>query len=402
MPLKRVRREVWSLLPGKKKVLPRAGPVPSQSLPSGIGSKSCLTVLKAASQSLLLSPRLQVKFVPELKSIVDMPPTGKKRVQETFVLSRDARPNRPPEARAPQPQRLLSSKGTKKVQESPAAFEARTGLKVSSLTNLNTTASAQSDKKKTRQIKCALRKDQAKSASEPTLSVNNENIKDSNRKIEDSENEDDFDKQFHNDYNFVVAKCVVRRKIGFNIDKNSHASVFRKKMLRVLEQADIMKLRSALAGDTVVVPKHFKLPEEDLKPTSLESNDIDIVPRKADPLTLLDSNGNSPNLSIEQDEVRSTEDRPDNMPVISCMESPDKIRDQEVEQKKKTTSAAKRKKQLLERKFFSSKPIPPPIIPRDHSKSFQGKIPKEKAGIPRNGNRWKWATTVDNNGQFSR
>ena len=400
MPLKRVRREVWSLLPGKKKVLPRGSPVPNQSVPSASGSKSCLTVLKAASQSLLLSPRLHVKFVPELKSIVDMPPTGKKRVQETFVLSRDAKPQ-PPEA----PQRLLSSKGTKKVQESPAAFEARTGLKVSSLTNLNTTASAHSDKKKTKQIKCTLRRDQPKSASEPKLPVNNKgNIKDSNRESEDSENEDDFDKKFHNDYNFVVAKCVVRRKIGFNIDKNSHVSGFRKKMMRVLEQADIMKLRSALAGDTVVVPKHFKLPEEDLKPTRLESNDIDIVPRNVDPLTLLDSNGNSPNLSVDQDEVRPPEDRPDNMPVISCMESPDKIRDKEVEveQKKKTTSAAKRQNQLLERKFFSSKPIPPPIIPRDHSKSFQGKIPKEKAFIPRKGNLWKWATTVDNNGQFSR
>ena len=399
MPLKRVRREVCSLIPGKKKVLPRGSPVPSQSVPSG--SKSCLTVLKAASQSLLLSPRLQVKFVPELKSIVDMPPTGKKRVQETFVLSRDAKPQ-PPEA----PQRLLSSKGTKKVQESPAAFEARTGLKVSSLTNLNTTASAHSDKKKTKQIKCTLRRDQPKSASEPKLPVNNNgNIKDSNRESEDSENEDDFDKKFHNDYNFVVAKCVVRRKIGFNIDKNSHVSGFRKKMVRVLEQADIMKLRSALAGDTVVVPKHFKLPEEDLKPTRLESNDIDSVPRNVDPSTLLDSNGNSPNLSVDQDEVRLPEDRPDNMPVISCMESLDKIRDKEGEQKKKTTSAAKRNNQLLERKFFSSKPIPPPMIPRDHSKSFQGKIPKQKACKPkweRNGKLWTWALTVDKNGQFSR
>ena len=202
-----------------------------------------------------------------------------------------------------------------------------------------------------------------------------------------------------------MAKCVVRRKIGFNIDKNSNVSGFRKKMARVLEQADIMKLRSALAGDTVVVPKHFKLPEEDLKPTRLESNDIDIVPHSVDPLTFLDSNGNSPNLSVDQDEVRPPEDRPDNMPVISCMESPDKIIDKEVEQKKKTTSAAKRQNQLLERKFFSSKPIPPPVIPRDHSKSFQGKIPKQKACKPkweRNGKLWQWALTVDNNGQFSR
>ena len=410
MPLKRVRKEVWSLLPGKKKVPTSGGPVPRQIVssktPKPSENRSCLTVLKASSQSLALSPKLQVKFVPELKSIVDMPPPGKKKLQETFIVSKHGR-SKPPTAVS---QRNSIAKVTKKDKESPAVFEARTGLKASSLTILNTTASEDCIRKTSQSIpmKCMLKMEKAKSVeSDAKQHLNKENLKGNIRNSisEDSENEneDDFDKKFRNDYHFVVAKSVVRRRIGFNIDKTSNLSGFRKKMMRVLEQADIMKLRSALDGDSVSVPKHFKLPEEDLKPPSVNGNVLDPCrTEQVSPLDL-DSNGNSPNISLDENDVKPLEERPDNMPLISgMMESPDKVLDKEVCQKIKPTTSVKRKKlkQMLEEKFYSSRT--PPLPKKKFKKMF--KIPKQKVCIPkwiRNGKLWQWALTVDDNGQFS-
>ena len=407
MPLKRFRREVWSLLPAKKKVPPGGvpAPAPQQSVSSETGqpaeSRPCLSVLKAASQSLLLSPRLQVKFVSELKTIVDMPPPGKKKVQETFIFSNDEG-SKPPTSVS---NRSLSSKVTTNAKESPAAFEARTGLKASSLTNLNTTTSEHYDKKTSKkpiQEKCSLKKDRdvVPVISETKIPLQDEHLRDHNRISEDSDNEEDFDKQYRNDHHFVVAKFVVRRKIGFNIDKNSNVSGFRKKMLRVLEQADIMKLRSVLAGDSVYVPKHFKLPEEDVKPPRLESNVLDSG-RVDQQVTLLDSNGNSPDMSLDEIDVKPPEDRQDNMPVLSSMmESPDKVQVKEGDQKMKPSSVT-RKRQLLESKFYSSRPPPLPMFP---VQKISFKIPRQKVCTPkwiRNGKLWQWALTVDDNGQFS-
>ena len=400
MPLKRFRREVWSLLPAKKKVPPGSvsTPAPRTSVSSETGqpteSRPCLSVLKAAPQSLLLSPRLQVKFVPELKTIVDMPPPGKKTVQETFIFSKDER-LKPTTSVS---NRSLSSKVTTNAKESPAAFEARTGLKASSLTRLNTTTSEHygSDmktSKKPNQVPVVT------VVSETKIPLQDEHLRDHNRNSEDSDNEDDFGKQYRNDHHFVVAKFVVRRKIGFNIDKNSNVSGFRKKMLKVLEQADIMKLRSTLAGDSVYVPKHFKLPEEDVKPPRSESNVLDSC-RVDQEVTLLDSNGNSPDMSLDETDVKPPEDRPDNMPVISSMmESPDKVQ-VKGDQKMKPTSYMRRK-QLLESKFYSSRPPPLPMFP---VQKISFKIPKQKVSTPkwiRNGKLWQWALTVDDNGQFS-
>ena len=327
-----------------------------------------------------------------------MPPPGRKKLQETFIVSKDGR-SKPQTAPTAVSQKKFTAKVTKKDKESPAAFEARTGLKASSLTNLNTTAILQS-----------LKEDPVKTVdSEGKLSLNTENAKDHYKKriSEDSENEnkdeDDFDKKFLNDYHFVVAKCVVRRKIGFNIDKNSNVSGFRKKMMRVLEQADIMKLRSALDGDSVSVPKHFKLPEEDAKaPVKSQSDFLD--PCQTEQVSLLDSNGNSPDISLDEDDVKPPEEQPDNMPVIACMmDSPEKVQEKEVGLNLEPTTSVKRKKQqLLEDKFYSLR----------WSKGNKGKtvqkisfkIPKQKVCIPkwtRNGKLWQWALTVDENGQFS-
>ena len=242
--------------------------------------------------------------------------------------------------------------------------------------------------------------------------------------------EEEFEKRFQNDLNFVLAKFVVRRKVGFNIDKNKNLTGFRKRMQRVIEQADIMKLKSALdavsGGDgnqrqQVSVPKHFSLPGSGpaagVKEPQIAGKvkEETVTPRSSSPIRL--SNENSPDISISGDNEAKMEEDEDNMPVLLTStpeaqdpdnkDEPAKAQMPTIEThslRSKKSSAAR--KNLLASKFFSSQkksqPMPLPMF-KTLTKSM--KIPKQsKSKVPKwikNGDLWKWALNVDENGEYS-
>ena len=244
--------------------------------------------------------------------------------------------------------------------------------------------------------------------------------------------EEEFEKRFQNDLNFVLAKFVVRRKVGFNIDKNKNLTGFRKRMQRVIEQADIMKLKSALdavsGGDgnqrqQVSVPKHFSLPGSGpaagVKEPQIAGKvkEETVTPRSSSPIRL--SNENSPDISISGDNEAKMEDEEDedNMPVLMTS-TPEAqapaIKDEPAEAKiptfqthsLRTKKSSAARKNLLASKFFSSQkksqPMPLPMF-KTLTKSM--KIPKQsKSKVPKwikNGDLWKWALNVDENGEYS-
>ena len=242
--------------------------------------------------------------------------------------------------------------------------------------------------------------------------------------------EEEFEKRFQNDLNFVLAKFVVRRKVGFNIDRNKNLTGFRRRMQQVIEQADIMKLKSALdavsGGDgnqrqQVSVPKHFSLPGSDpaagVKKPQIAGKvkEESVTPRSSSPIRL--SNENSPDISISGDNEAKVEEDEDNMPVLmtSTPEAQDPaIKDEPAEaqnliietqpQRSKKSSASR--KNLLASKFFSSqKKSQPKPLPMFKPLTKSMKIPKQsKSKVPKwikNGDLWKWALNVDENGEYS-
>ena len=230
---------------------------------------------------------------------------------------------------------------------------------------------------------------------------------------------DNLQKRFKNDLNFVLSKHVVKHKVGFNIDdsNNNKVSSTRKKMLKILEQADIMKLKSVLdgSGDKVCMSKYLETREDVKKMTEVRKSSVQAT-RTASPCRL--SNENSPDISIHDDDdvkVKHECDDVDNMPVLEenplhVIHKPE-LKNDTKEELPSPPSARKpptiTRKELLKRKFYSSQSSKPASLDFfSHVKKKDFKIPRNNKNMlkakSKNGQLWQWALTVDENGMYSK
>jgi len=234
-------------------------------------------------------------------------------------------------------------------------------------------------------------------------------IKNSTKECDDKE-ESDFDDvfgRFKNELNFVLAKSVIKRKVGFKIDgDNVNATDLGKKMRRLLQQADLMKLKSVLdtapGGQTgkqlVSIPKQFS-----------HINEVNNNNEEISLDTPFGSAQTSPNVSVSEfSEIIADVDH---MPILQLDSV--KVENGNADEVCGTVPPTKKSKtvlDLVEERFYSSQVASEPeklaILPQMKKISF--KIPKKtstKVSIKswhRNAELWCWALTVDANCQFAR
>eukprot|EP00092_Neocalanus_flemingeri_P016592 GFUD01017952.1.p1 GENE.GFUD01017952.1~~GFUD01017952.1.p1 ORF type:complete len:777 (-),score=171.72 GFUD01017952.1:113-2443(-) len=223
-----------------------------------------------------------------------------------------------------------------------------------------------------------------------------------------SAEEEEFEKHCKQDRNFVLAKFMVKKKVGFDCDYIPNPGPFEKKMMKIMEQADIMKLKKSLddGGGTAFTPKDVKklLPKPALA-TPLPTTVPTIS--KLNPMTLSEEDSPNTTQTIPFEHKNVTQ-----MPVVfgdavndpSSGNLPEKIEKNAnpfkfypycpPHPKNKKLSGPKRVPILK----------PAVVFPSFKTKSF--KIPRAaKTKPPRwvtNGALWQWALTVDDAGQYSR
>jgi len=226
----------------------------------------------------------------------------------------------------------------------------------------------------------------------------------------DSDEDEMFEKHCKQDMNFVVAKFMVKKIIGFQVcDPSLNLPPFEKKLRKLLDQADILKLKKSLDdGGKTFTPKDMNLkkflPKPVPPPTSTTTTVLDI------PTPTLSDEG-SPNttqtLPVQHANVTQ-------MPVVaddsvkdvgnsSNPQKTDKESNKPFKFKPYCPPAPKPKK--LSDRPKPPTPLKPPVVFRSiKTKSF--KIPRAvKTKLPRwvsNASLWQWALTVDEAGQYSR
>jgi len=222
----------------------------------------------------------------------------------------------------------------------------------------------------------------------------------------DSDEEEQFEKHFKQDLNFVMAKFMVKKKkVGFVCDTNNNQGPFERKMRRILDQADILMIKKSLDdGGEIFKPRDLDLkkllPKPAPPPPSLPIVPTNLLKSAPDGL----SDDDSPNASQT---VPVTDENVPQMPVVF-----DNLDFEKVIPEKKA-SAVKTFKFKPYQPPSRPKKLPPPIpkvlkpavvFPSIKTKSF--KIPRAaKPKQPKwvtNGSLWQWALTVDDTGEYSR
>jgi len=226
----------------------------------------------------------------------------------------------------------------------------------------------------------------------------------------DSEEDEMFEKHCKQDMNFVVAKFMVKKKIGFQVfDPILNLTPFEKKLRKILDQADILKIKKSLDdGGKIFTPKDMNLkkllPKPIPPPTPIQVVGI--------PTFTLSDEG-SPNttqtLPVKHAYVTQMPVVADDLPKdVVNSRNPQKT---DIESntpfkfKPYCLPAPKPKKLSDSLKPKPLTPLKPPVVFRSiKTKSF--KIPRAvKTKLPRwvtNGSLWQWALTVDEAGQYSR
>ena len=217
-----------------------------------------------------------------------------------------------------------------------------------------------------------------------------------------------FEKHCKQDMNFVVAKFMVKKKIGFQVfDPILNLTPFEKKLRKILDQADILKIKKSLDdGGKIFTPKDMNLKK--------------LLPKPIPPPTPIQVVGIPTFTLSDEGSPNTTQTLPlkhaivAQMPVVADdldkdvgnSRNPLKT-DQESNKPfkfKPYCPPAPKTKKLSD---FPKPPTPkkPPVVFRSiKTKSF--KIPRAvKTKLPRwvtNGSLWQWALTVDEAGQYSR
>ena len=226
----------------------------------------------------------------------------------------------------------------------------------------------------------------------------------------DSEEDEMFEKHCKQDMNFVVAKFMVKKKIGIQVfDPILNLTPFEKKLRKILDQADILKIKKSLDdGGKIFTPKDMNLkkllPKPIPPPTPIQVVGI--------PTFTLSDEG-SPNttqtLPVKHAYVTQMPVVADDLPKdVANSRNPQKT---DIESntpfkfKPYCLPAPKPKKLSNSLKPKPLTPLKPPVVFRSiKTKSF--KIPRAvKTKLPRwvtNGSLWQWALTVDEAGQYSR
>jgi len=215
----------------------------------------------------------------------------------------------------------------------------------------------------------------------------------------DSE-DDNFERQYKQDLNYVMAKFVVNKKVGFTCDVNYNHDPIEERIKKLLDRADMLVLKKALDdGGENVLPKELKLKK--LLPI--------VVPPPPSLLTMptiptLASGGLS-----DDDSPNTTQNLPvidENIPQMPVVSTSTNEFDEECISKKDLKKAFKFKP-YKPIKILRPKLSPPPkrlkpavAFPSIKTKSF--KIPRAaKTKLPRwvtNGSLWELALTVSDNG----
>ena len=213
-----------------------------------------------------------------------------------------------------------------------------------------------------------------------------------NSEEEESESEE-FEKNLKHDINFVLAKYVVDMKVAFDIDKDKNITGFRKKMMGAIRRGDILTLRKSLEGENVHVPKDIPMPSSGRVPAAGDA-----------PTPRILSNESSPDASFEW----IIDENASQMPVISSEEMEPRRNPQSVFGKKSTAKTKKDLEQVKSKVKIPLKPLKMFKTIKKTSFKIPRKTEAEKARkekVPRwvaNGALWRWALTVDENGQSSR
>ena len=228
----------------------------------------------------------------------------------------------------------------------------------------------------------------------------------------DSDDEEDrvFEKNFQHDFNFVHAKFLVKKKVGFVCDVNSNLDPVERKVKKLMEQADIIILKKCLdAGGDGVLPSYLdsKIVSKP-KPTPASNNG---KPEPTIPITVNKSRVENPEFSdddspLREQDLKKVGATAPQMPVVDIggLEVPDllgkkKERDEFKSRQYKPKPLKKEKSRTIQKLLKSAV-----VFPSIKSKSF--KIPRAVKARPArwisNGALWRWALTVDDNGQYSR
>ena len=234
--------------------------------------------------------------------------------------------------------------------------------------------------------------------------------------LADGNSEDDedrlFEKNFQHDFNFVHAKFLVKKKVGFVCDVNSNLDPVERKIQKLLEQADIMILKKCLdAGGADVLSSYLDSKKIVPKPKSTTASKT-VAPES--PMPAITKVSPVVNSEFSDDDSPNTDQDPKNvgvtapqMPVVD-MDDNGRVPVPDLLEKKKDKNEFKFKPYnppKKEKMRTIPKILKPAVIfPSIKSKSF--KIPRAaKARLPRwisNGALWRWALAVDDNGQYSR
>jgi len=216
---------------------------------------------------------------------------------------------------------------------------------------------------------------------------------------ETDEDEIEFERHCKIDINFVNAKNIVKNMVGFVCYENCLTDPVDKRLKKLLDQADIIILKNSLGdGEVKDCPKvSLTLP----KPNPLMSTKLPTpVLYTKDPVPSSSDNDSPSKLQHHVEDVPQ-------MPVVSAydLKGPNKVvkKGKEREWVRVETSEVPFKEV---KKLRSSAPklLKPAIVfPSMKMKSF--KIPRAtKAKAHKwiaNGSLWRWALSVDNNGQYN-
>jgi len=224
---------------------------------------------------------------------------------------------------------------------------------------------------------------------------------------EDTDDDEDelFEKHYQHDMNFVQAKFLVKKRVGFICDLNSNLDPVERRIKKLLDHTDIMIMKKILDnGGGEVISNGLDLRKVMPKPTVTKTAQPSTCILNTSPIVQSEfSDDDSPNTSKDLKNVGAS------VPQMPVVETGDTEVPEEVvkikEKEKFTFKPYKPTKKDIEKTRSIPKLLRPAVVfPTIKSKSF--KIPRAvKAKIPRwvtNGSLWQWALTVDENGQYSR
>jgi len=216
---------------------------------------------------------------------------------------------------------------------------------------------------------------------------------------ETDEEEIEFERHCKQDINFVNAKNIVKNKVGFVCYENCLIDLVEKRLKKLLDQADIMILKKSLGDEEVKdIPKvSSTLPKPN--PLLLTKLPTPVLDTK-DPVPSSSDNDSPSKLQHHVEDVPQ-------MPVVSIydIKDPSKVvKKGNVRERVQVEPCEAPLKEVKKSRSAVPKLLKPAMVfPSMKMKSF--KIPRaSKAKAPKwiaNGSLWRWALSVDNNGQYS-